>query len=118
MTGQGNIHHQQIKRESQQKREHRLSRIDLSATYRTAGGHRVRGLYQTHTNKKVVQGQVTTTGSYVDILKGQVYMRDVLQNDHFAWVDQAWYLNGEHLISDTLDLVASQPDPHHQLQLI
>lgn len=99
MTGQGSTQHEFIK-----KGRAPLHPININKDYRTQAGHRVRGLRYSYTNHKTKDGQTIVSASVRKIILGDVYMRDVLDNDHFNWIHQVWEIDGTHQLSEQLDL--------------
>lgn len=100
MTGQGDRNFEQI-----QASRRAVHSIDVHREYRTAQNHRVRGLHKFNTNKTVSNGKVVEAAALHTLIKGQIYMRDVLNHDAYGWIDQVWEEDGSHILHEYLNLV-------------
>ncbi len=103
MTGQGNSSFEQI------HRERAGAGINLSRTYRTANGHRVRALNFFQSRKRIIEGRVIE-GMSRQVVKGQAQISG-------QWEEQIWEADGRHLLHDYLNLVEYREEPKTQNQL-
>jgi hypothetical protein len=79
--------------------------INLTKTYRTAEGNRVRALHEAYRPKRVfINNEFRNTGHHERVLEGQVYMYDDT-SEKIEWCDVMWNEHGYEIYgNEHLDL--------------
>ena len=71
--------------------------IDLKKTYKTAQGDKARGL---HVCFQAWEGSALP----IELIKGEINVRDLEQGGRKVWVEEKWNMYGVHVRARSLDL--------------